>query len=795
MKKSSWVVIKGASEHNLKSIDVSFPKHKLVVITGVSGSGKSSLAFDVLYKEAQRRYLSVFIPQIKNSTVTFTQPKVASIQGISPAVMLKQYLPPSSPRSTLGTLTEAYDLLRLLYAKVGTPYCPFCQRPVSVLTTSEIFSALFALPEGTRLILLAPIEIKSEDWWKEYLKNGFIRARINREIYDLSTETPPSGIKEAEIVIDRLIMKKTIKGRLLDSVELALKVGKGCLKVIIPDNKELFFCLKPICPQCKIDLPALIPVLFSFNSPLGACPVCHGLGKKNGYICPACQGKRLKKEALSVKIKGKDIAEVSAFPLKELLTFLDHLSLPFSKQLIATPIISALKERIAPLIDIGLGYLSLDYPISQLSTGEYKRLLLAQCLNHKLSDVLFILDEPSTGLHPQEISCILKAMQDLKNLGNTVLVVEHSLEFIKKADYVIELGPGAGREGGKLIFAGTAQELLKTRTLTAQYLTGQKKFYHRQRQFSATNWLTFTGLQVKNLKQVNIKFPLNRLSCVYGVSGSGKSALVMDAIYPVLKNLLAKRDLPFSIQAKGHEMIKQVVAVDARPIGRLKRANVATFTGVFAYIRKLFACLPEARARGYTAERFSFNAKSGRCEVCQGEGKIKIEMPPLPAVYLTCEVCQGKRFKPEVLEIKFKGKNIADVLEMTVSEALSFFRHIPFLKERLSLLTEVNLGYLSLGQSLSALSGGELQRLKLAKGLYLKSTKPTLYLLDEPTMGLHPKDINQLLKLLDKLLEKGHTIILISNHPAIIKTADYLVEIGPGSGKEGGKVLRADWNK
>jgi len=790
------LIIHGATEHNLKDINVVIPKGKFVVITGVSGSGKSTLVFDVLYKEAQRRYLNTLSSSVRKEFPPFAKPKVKAISGLSPALALKQQQGLFSSRSTVGTLTEIYDFLRVLYAKIGIPHCPQCGKPLSVHTIPEIVQEILSLPKGERIILLAPLPPSDKkEWWKDYLKDGFIKVKVNGRIYDLTEEEPPAIPHNPEVIIDRLIVKPGIETRLRDSVELALKLSGGKLKVELPEKETLFFSLKAICPQCGFNFPPISPTLFSFNSPLGACHLCQGLGKTGEQVCPACVGKRLRPEALAVKIAGEDISSLAGLSITEMFAFFDTIVLTSRQKKIAEPIWQEMKSKAGNLQKMGLGYLTLNQSISELATGEYRRLLLAMCINSSLSDVIFILDEPTTGLHPKEVEQLITCLRALKDLGNTVIVVEHDLQVILSADYVIEIGPGSEEKGGRITFTGTPLMLKESDTITGQYLSGKKRIYQRKK-FALTNsYLVIERAAVNNLKDITVKIPLNRFTCVCGVSGSGKSSLIIGVLYQYLKqHLYGKKKTTIGIDSiKGIEKVKHVVLVDARPITRGHRSNPATYTGIFNYIRQLFAKLPEARARGYTPDRFSLNVKGGRCESCQGEGVIKIEMPFLPDVYLTCEACQGKRFNEDTLEIKFKGKNIADVLDMTAIEAYEFFRHIPQLKRQLGTLVEVGLGYLHLGQPVSTLSGGEVQRLKLAKELSRKNARHTIYILDEPTMGLHLEDINHLLLLLDRLIARGHTVIVIEHHPEIIKAADYIIELGPEGGQKGGYLLRSEW--
>ena len=786
------LILEEVTEHNLKGFNLCIPKHKLIVITGVSGSGKSTLAFDVIYKEGQRRYLMAIHPAIKRFLPKFEKTKVKNIIGLSPTLGIKQQVAAFNPRSTVGTLTEIYDFLRILYTKVALPYCPYCNIPIPKYTMPEIIKKILSLPKGEKCIILAPIVIKGEkDWWKRYVREGFIKAKIDGHIYDLTEEIPPLTQK-ADIVVDRLIIKDHIKTRLRDSLELAFKLANGKVKIeILEKNKTLFFSLESICNQCGFRFPPITPLIFSFNNPFGACPVCQGIGEKEGKVCPACKGKRLKSEALAIKLNGKDIASISELPVKELLFFLKSINFSPQQKIIAMPILKEIEKRIKNLSILGIDYLPLNRPVTKVSTGEYQRLIIALYLTHPLSDVIFILDEPTTGLHPKEVEKLISILKILRDMGNTILIVEHDLQIISNADYIIELGPGAGEKGGKLIFSGTFQKFKKSNTITAQYLLG-KKIYFRQKRYS-DKYLMIEKATARNLKSITVSIPLNCFTCITGVSGSGKSALAIDVLYNYVKQWLAKKEITVPVkEIKGIENIKQVVLIDAQPIGRTHKSNPATYIGLFNHIRHLFANLPESKARGYTPEKFSLNTKGGRCEVCQGEGVIKIEMPLLPEVYLTCETCEGKRFNEEVLEIKFKGKNIAEVLEMTVAEAYEFFRHIPYIKKYLEIMMKVGLGYLQLGQPAPSLSGGEAQRLKLAREL-IKGNNNVLYILDEPSMGLHLEDIRKLLELLEKLLEKNNTIVIVEHHPEIIKAADYIIELGPGAGNDGGYLIKSGY--
>jgi len=788
----SELIIEGAAEHNLKGFDITIPKQKIIAITGVSGSGKSSLALDIIYKEGQRRYLSTLLPGGNRLLPRFEKAKVREITGLSPTLGLKQHPTPFNSRSTIGTLTGIYGLLRVLYAKIGIPHCPSCNFPLPTWTVPEIVNEILNLPKGEKLTFLVPIfPKKKKQWWKRYLKEGFTKIRIDDCVYDMTEERFPDKGQRIEIMVDRIIVKEGIKGRIRDSVELAFRLG-NILTIERPDKKTLFFTLAPICPQCGFCFPQISPAFFSFNSPLGACPVCKGLGKKGEKICPVCEGKRLKTEALAVKIGGKDIFSVSNLPLEDLMIFLKNLNLSFRQRLIALPILKEMEKRITQLLNIGLNYLSLFRSITQVSSGEYQRLILSLYVINTLSDVIFVLDEPTTGLHPKEVKRLISTLRLLKALGNTIIVIEHDLEVILNADYVIELGPGAGEKGGEIVFVGNPEALKKSPTLTGQYLSGRKKL-SRKKHLQKKDYLVIEGASAHNLKNITVSIPLNCLTCICGVSGSGKTSLIINVLYQGLKQKLQGKGVNFTIDIKGIEKIKKVVSIDAHPIGKTPKSNPATYTGVFTHIRQLFAQIPEARARGYTAERFSLNVKGGRCEVCKGEGVVKIEMGILPNVFIPCDACQGKRFNPDTLEIIFKGKNIAQVLDMSVIEAYEFFRHIPSIKKYLYTMIEVGLGYLKLGQPAPSLSGGEAQRLKLARELIPGTQRETIYILDEPSIGLHLEDINHLLSLLDKLIEKGNTVIIAEHHPEIIKAADYLIELGPEGGGKGGYLINSGW--
>jgi excinuclease ABC subunit A len=685
--------------------------------------------------------------------------------------------------------------LRIIYAQIGICHCPLCHLPLPIFTVPEIVHEILTLPKGERIILLAPIlaKKKRESWWKKYLKEGFTKIKINDHLYDISEQIPPVEGEKIEIVVDRLIVKDGIKKRLRDSVELTLRLTGRMIAVEIPGKKKLFFGQKTSCPKCGFHFDQLSAALFSFNSPLGACHLCQGLGQKGEKICSLCQGKRLRSEALAVKINGEDIAFVANLPLERLIGFLKSINLTQRQKLIASPILEEIEKRINQLLEMKLGYLCLNRNITNVSTGEYQRLMLSLYLSNALSNVIFVLDEPTTGLHPSEVNDLILALKQLKTLGNTVIVIEHDLEVILNADCLLELGPISGDGGGEIIFMGPPKGLKEAKTITGQYILGQKVIT-RPKRLATENYLLIEGASANNLKHISVSIPLNRLTCICGPSGSGKSSLIINVLYHYLKKRLAQKEVSSIkvVDIKGIEKIKHVVLIDANPIGKTTRSNPATYIGVFTYIRQLFAQLPEARARGYTAERFSLNTKGGRCEVCKGEGIVKVEMPILADLFITCEACQGRRFNNDTLEIVFKGKNIAEILDTNIIKTYELFRYIPLIKKYLKVLIEVGLGYLKLGQPAPSLSGGEAQRLKLARELTL-GQKQTLYLLDEPSIGLHLEDLSHLLAFLDKLIEKGNTIVIAEHHPKIIEIADYLIELGPAGGEKGGYLIKSGW--
>ena len=910
------ITIKGAREHNLKNLDLILPREKLVVITGLSGSGKSSLAFDTIYAEGQRRYVESLSAYARQFLQLMEKPDVDSIDGLSPAISIEQKTSSKNPRSTVGTVTEIYDYLRLLYARIGKVSCYGCGRQITSQTVQHIVDQVQAIPSGKKVMILSPLaRNKKGEFKKEILnmkRNGFVRVRINGEVRSLEEEIVlDKKFKHTlETVVDRLIIKESMGKRLADSVETALKHGEGSLVVVILEDKEeeLLFSEKFACSYCNISYPELEPRLFSFNNPQGACSKCDGLGIKmvidpelvipnpklsvrdgtlkpwekrssiyfhqmldtisthfkfklstpfeklpkkiceillfgsgdepikyyfekdgrkqfytdtfDGVIpelerryretdsasareeitrymrplaCQSCDGDRLRKEAVSVKIADLNIVELTGFSIGKAQQFFEELKLTRQENNIARRIVKEIKERLGFLNNVGLNYLSLDRSSGTLSGGESQRIRLATQIGSSLMGVLYVLDEPSIGLHQRDNDRLLSTLLRLRDLGNTVIVVEHDEATIRAADYVVDLGPGAGVHGGEAIFSGTPKALLKSKhSLTGQYLTGIKKIpLPKIRRKGNGKSLEIIGAKENNLKEVSVKIPLGCFVCVTGVSGSGKSTLTIDILYKALaRHFWRSLDKPGEFKKiEGINWLDKVIDIDQSPIGRTPRSNPATYTGVFTLVRELFSQVPESRARGYKPGRFSFNVKGGRCEACQGDGVIKVEMHFLPDVFVTCEVCKGERFNRETLEILYKGKNIADVLNMTAEEGKQFFTNIPPIKIKLQTITDVGLSYIRLGQQATTLSGGEAQRVKLSKELSKRSTGRTLYILDEPTTGLHFADIEHLLKVLDQLVDSGNTVVIIEHNMDVIKTADHIIDLGPEGGDGGGQVL------
>ncbi|MCP9438663.1 MAG: excinuclease ABC subunit UvrA [Nitrospira sp.] len=806
------IIVKGAREHNLKNIDVEIPRDKLVVITGLSGSGKSSLAFDTIYAEGQRRYVESLSAYARQFLEQMGKPDVDSIEGLSPAISIEQKSTSHNPRSTVGTVTEIYDYLRLLFARVGRPYCFQCGEEIAAQTVQQMVDAVATLPEGTKFQILAPIvRGRKGEYRKELLemrKAGYVRARIDGTIVDLGEDIALDKQKKhtIEIIVDRLVMKPgdAFMRRLADSVETTLKLTSGLVGILTEDGKTRLYSDKLACIKCGISYPEVTPRIFSFNSPHGACPVCDGIGYQMtpGHpeeedftlldLCEACRGTRLKPESLAIKIEQKSIAEVTALSVRAAAEFFLSLKLTDRELVIAHRILKEIRERLGFLVNVGLDYLTLDRPAATLSGGEGQRIRLATQIGSGLVGVLYILDEPSIGLHQRDNRRLLQTLLRLRDLGNTVVVVEHDAETMLAADYILDMGPGAGSHGGHIVAKGTPQEVMDApHSLTGQYLRGAQTVAVPRRQRKPKGFLSVVGASKHNLKNVTAKIPLGLLTCVTGVSGSGKSTLVLEVLFHSLSQMLyhKKPKIDGCKELKGVEALDKVIDIDQSPIGRTPRSNPATYTGLFGHIRDLYSNLPESRVRGYKPGRYSFNVKGGRCEACQGDGLIKIEMHFLPDVYVTCEVCKGQRYNRETLEILHKGKSIADVLNMTVDDALEFFEHIPLIKAKLQTLHDVGLHYVKLGQSATTLSGGEAQRVKLSRELSKRATGRTLYILDEPTTGLHFADVQRLLDVLDRLVEAGNTVLVIEHNLDVIKNADWIIDLGPEGGDRGGEIV------
>ncbi|OGB91277.1 MAG: ABC-ATPase UvrA [candidate division NC10 bacterium RIFCSPLOWO2_12_FULL_66_18] len=873
--------IRGAREHNLKSIDLEIPRERLVVITGVSGSGKSSLAFDTIYAEGQRRYVESLSAYARQFLEQMDKPDVDLIEGLSPAISIEQKTTSKNPRSTVATVTEIYDYLRVLYARIGRPHCYSCGKPITSQTVTQIVDQVLALPAGTKIQVLAPVVRGRKGEYRQIFtqmrKEGFVRVRVNGKLRDLDEpiELDKNKKHTIEVVVDRLVVTPDLPRRLADSLETALKLADGIVTIDLPEaEKDLTFSERMACIECGVSYPEISPRIFSFNNPHGACPACDGLGTKvdgpmtgldsslrqlgeeffgsslgsldrrykdtqssrvreeiEAYVerlvsirpCPECEGARLRKESLAIRVGGLNIAELTRKSVKDAAAFFAALSafapggaalgvsapgrpalgglvsgdgklaLSEKEREIARRILKEIRERLGFLINVGLDYLTLDRTAATLAGGEGQRIRLATQIGSSLVGVLYILDEPSIGLHQRDNVRLLNTLKRLRDLGNTVLVVEHDEETIRSADYVIDLGPGAGTSGGRVVASGTPQDIAANRqSLTGRYLSGELSIpVPRLRRPHTGQTLTIVGAREHNLKNIDVEIPLGLFTCVTGVSGSGKSTLMTDILRKALDaKLYGGRERPGEHdKILGVQHIDKVIDIDQAPIGRTPRSNPATYTGVFGFIRELYALTPEARMRGYQPGRFSFNVKGGRCEACQGDGLIQIEMHFLPDVYVTCDVCKGKRYNRETLEIKYKGRSIADVLDMTVEEALRFFENVPRIKEKLQTLYDVGLGYIKLGQSATTLSGGEAQRVKLSRELSRRSTGRTLYILDEPTTGLHFADIQQLLDVLHRLRDAGNSVLVIEHNLDVIKTADFVIDLGPEGGDDGGRVV------
>lgn len=911
------IIIKGAREHNLKNVDLELPRDKLIVMTGLSGSGKSSLAFDTIYADGQRRYVESLSSYARMFLGQMEKPDVDSIEGLSPAISIDQKTTSKNPRSTVGTVTEIYDYLRLLYARIGVPHCPVCGRVISQQTIDQIVDAIMELPQGTRIQLLAPIVRGRKGQYLKELesarKSGFVRVRCDGIMYELSEEIKLEKNKKhnIEIVVDRLVIKNGIESRIADSLETVFSLTSGLAIVDVIDGEEMLFSQNYACPEHNISIQELEPVMFSFNNPMGACPKCTGLGvfkhidpelivpnkdlsildgaiKASGWNsldetsiammyykaiskeydvpldipvkelpkgaidvflygtngkeltlrrpktlgggtykspfegvinnlerryrettseysksdieaymsevdCPECHGKRLKDEYLAVTVGGINISELTAMSVRNCLEFFNDLKLSEHDSFVGERIIKEIRERLGFLKSVGLEYLSLARASGTLSGGESQRIRLATQIGSSLMGVLYILDEPSIGLHQRDNDKLIATLKRLRDLGNTLIVVEHDDDTMLAADYIVDIGPGAGVNGGNVVFAGTVDKLLKCEeSVTGQYLSGRKKIeVPGKRRDGNGLFLTIRGAEEHNLKKINVKIPLGKLVCVTGVSGSGKSSLVNEIVYKHLAAKLNRARIKCGKfgSMEGIKNLDKVINIDQSPIGRTPRSNPATYTGVFTDIRELFAKTSDAKARGYTSGRFSFNVKGGRCEACEGDGIIKIEMHFLPDIYVPCEVCKGKRYNRETLEVHYKGKSIYDVLEMTVDEGVEFFEHIPKISRKLKTLQEVGLGYIKIGQPATTLSGGEAQRVKLSTELSKRATGKTIYILDEPTTGLHTADVHKLIEVLQRLTDSGNTVLVIEHNLNVIKVADHIIDLGPEGGDGGGTVV------
>ena len=916
MRPREYIKVRGAQEHNLKNIDVDIPRNELVVLTGMSGSGKSSLAFDTVYAEGQRRYMESLSSYARQFLGQMEKPVVERIDGLSPAISIDQKSTNRNPRSTVGTVTEIYDYFRLLYARIGTPHCPECGRVIARQSVDQMVDQIMELGEGTRLQLLAPVVRGKKGRHEKVLdrakKSGYVRVRVDGNLYELTEEIElDKNIKHnIEIVVDRLVVKDGIQRRLTDSIENVLELAEGLLVVDVIGGEPITFSQSFSCPDCGIGISEVEPRSFSFNNPFGACPVCFGLGYKmefdidlmipdkslsinqgaiavtgwqscmdqksfanailqalckeydfsldtpfgespqhiqdiliNGtdkevdvhYIgqrgrgvyptvfegliknvqrkyretfsdtmkqeyetfmritpCNECKGMRLKKESLAVTVCDKNIYEVTSMDIRQLKTFVEEMQLTEQQKLIGKQILKEIKARVGFLVDVGLEYLSLARATGSLSGGEAQRIRLATQIGSGLVGVCYILDEPSIGLHQRDNDKLLATLKHLRDLGNTLIVVEHDEDTMLAADYVIDIGPGAGSHGGEVVACGTAEEIMKVpESITGKYLSGELKIPVPKSRRMPTGYLKILGAQENNLKNVDVEIPLGVMTCITGVSGSGKSSLINEILHKRLaRDLNRARCIPGKHKdIKGMEQLDKVIDIDQSPIGRTPRSNPATYTGVFDQIRDLFASTADAKAKGYSKGRFSFNVKGGRCEACSGDGIIKIEMHFLPDVYVPCEVCGGKRYNRETLDVKYKGKNIFDVLDMTVEEALAFFENVPYIRRKIETLYDVGLSYVKLGQPSTTLSGGEAQRIKLATELSKRSTGKTIYILDEPTTGLHFADVQKLVDILHRLADGGNTVVVIEHNLDVIKTADYIIDMGPEGGDKGGTVI------
>lgn len=825
---ANGIVVRGARENNLKNIDAYFPRNQITVVTGLSGSGKSTLAFDTVYAEGQRRYIESLSAYARYFLESLKKPDVDSIDGLSPAIAIDQRLNLSSPRSTVGTVTEIYDYLRLLFAKVGTPYCPSHHLPVSRQTPEAIVDEILQLPCGSRFLVLAPIvQEKKGEFTREiesWISQGFLRAQIDGELVELTTikKLAKNAPHNIDLVVDRLIIKQSLSDRLRESIHTALRIAKGTVVFQMPDNTRKFSSVHAACPECGFSFPELDSRSFSFNNPKGACSTCNGVGSLSHFdfdssddpiddyldgddsirvptlpemsICPDCKGSRLKAEARSVFISNLNISQLSSQSAFKLQALLSTLTFQDRHRIVASNILTQLNERLGYAIDVGVGYLEMNRPIWTLSGGEAQRIRLASQIGSPLVGVLYVLDEPSIGLHARDFDRMLGILQKIKNLGNTIVMVEHDEKSIRSADHIIDLGPRAGVLGGEVVAQGSLRLIQETASsLTGQYLSGQKqiKAPEIRRDYSQALQLSLEGACGNNLKNISVSLPLGCYIAVTGVSGSGKSSLILDTLFPALYGALNKtavRSEKFT-RLQGTSHLRRVIEVNQRPIGRTPRSNPATYTGLFDLIRKLFASHPESKMRGFTPGRFSFNVRGGRCESCQGAGLRRIEMNFLADVFVQCDVCLGRRYNLETLEIRYRNQSIADVLDMNVGEALLFFKNHQLIYSRLETLHRVGLDYITLGQSATTLSGGEAQRIKLSRELSKKNSNSVLYLLDEPTTGLHFDDVAKLIQLLHDLVQQGNTVVVIEHNLDVIKCADYIIDLGPEGGDLGGYLL------
>ncbi len=805
-----YINIKGAREHNLKNIDLKVPRQAVTVITGPSGSGKSSLAIDTIYAEGQRRYVESLSAYSRQFLEQLQKPDVDFIEGLSPSIAIDQKTVNRSPRSTLGTITEIYDYLRVLYTRLGKAFCYNCGSEITTQEAGDVMQGILALPEGTRIQVLAPIVKDRKGNYRKELQEmrneGFVRARIDNEMVDLTQEIILEKKKRhtIEIVVDRLIIRSGIERQLRDAVDTAFRYSDTVVANLLKDDRDVLFSKTTACQKCGISYPEISPRFFSFNSKAGACPTCNGLGFRDisedsiepggQRLCRACRGFRLRREALSVKFSGLHIGELSRMSVSDAISFLAGLELTERERIIASRVLKEVTDRLSFLVKVGLGYLTLDRPSLSLSGGEAQRIRLATQMGSSLTGVLYVLDEPSIGLHPRDCAKLLDSLSSIRDAGNTIIIVEHDEETIRWADHIIDMGPGAGVRGGWVVAVGTPAQIRKDeRSLTGKYISGALSIEVPVRRRTSAGFIGIRGASEHNLRDLDVDVPLGLFTCVTGVSGSGKSTLIFDILYRAAEQ-------KFSAGAElltpgrheeitGLDLIDRVVSVDQAPIGRTPRSNPATYTGFFSFIRDLFALLPESKVRGYKTSRFSFNVPGGRCESCKGNGLIKVEMHFLPNVYIVCDKCKGRRYNAETLEIAYKGRNIADVLDMTVSEALRFFENIPHIRRRLGVLEDIGLGYIQLGQPATTLSGGESQRIRLSRELGRKSAGRTLYIFDEPTTGLHFVDIQRLLDVLNMLVDQGNTVVVIEHNLDIIKSADHLIDLGPEGGEEGGRLV------